>query len=768
MIKKIFGETEKKTGKGFQRYLYKIIVTNSILILIPISILGVFWFSMMSQQTEKKFQQQKTIQLNEITSGINQRIKTINLEVATEIREKKYSTYTYSGEYHTDLAMLTTRLSSMIQKYSLIDSVYFYDKTTGNIYNSKSGRYAFDAFYDTKWINEIDDDIYSVQKLPLRYAFDNQELLNKYNKLYCEFNKLVFSLVLKGRPDFYLVANISINKLYNDIADSYNLYDDSLEFFFLNTNGELLEGNCKYTEPEKLMSFLSNVAENEVAHTTYGNRIYFMKALDTGITCVLSYPINESYQESQYLGKYILMICIGLTIFLFIISIYMSVKMYQPINTLYTEVSKNTRNFQKDNIHNDIDLLIQVFTEMNTFNTSATLKLMQFDELSKAFNFRNLLENSQGKNDFMADNAHLFNENGNCFCEMLIIKFDISDMGMNSDEEMLFSLNLQEVLRTYLQSTMKGILTKVEGDNLILLYKEKEGESLVQTRTILTDTVINTTKENAYFAISQPFYTIDDVVPAYHVCRNLITNSYFFDWKNEIITQEYIETSIDNEVINNKLLNMNASFIRNIVSQNELEIEKMFNQLEAELRQIKNATQVKDIYNRIMIELDHEFHFSKLMEIGILQASYENKTLVDMMHYMKKLLNKVGRQYGNNDAKENNYCELAKTYLEQRYMNDMNITDTADHLDISYSYLSKIFRARTGVTLTDYLNNVRIEKSKEYLSNTFLTLTEISEKVGYNNVQSYQRFFKKYVNLTPGDYRKLHQNSADSSSPKYN
>lgn len=93
-------------------------------------------------------------------------------------------------------------------------------------------------------------------------------------------------------------------------------------------------------------------------------------------------------------------------------------------------------------------------------------------------------------------------------------------------------------------------------------------------------------------------------------------------------------------------------------------------------------------------------------------------------------------------------------------MKDMNITDTADFLNISYSYLSKIFRARTGVTLTDYLNNVRIEKSKEYLANTFMTLTEISEKVGYNNVQSYQRFFKKYINITPGDYRKLHQSSA--------
>jgi YesN/AraC family two-component response regulator len=85
----------------------------------------------------------------------------------------------------------------------------------------------------------------------------------------------------------------------------------------------------------------------------------------------------------------------------------------------------------------------------------------------------------------------------------------------------------------------------------------------------------------------------------------------------------------------------------------------------------------------------------------------------------------------------------------------MNITDVADYLDISYSYLSKIFRTIKGITLTDHLNKVRIEKSKEYLEKTFLTLNEIAEKVGYNNVQSYQRFFKKYMNITPGDYRRL-------------
>ncbi len=241
----------------------------------------------------------------------------------------------------------------------------------------------------------------------------------------------------------------------------------------------------------------------------------------------------------------------------------------------------------------------------------------------------------------------------------------------------------------------------------------------------------------------------------YQTGLEVIKNSYFFNWKNELATSKRIKKTMDSDEIYAMLLNINTSFIRSIVSQNEPETDRLFLELEEKLKKISNVSQVKDVYNRILVELDHEFHFTKLMENSLLDSLYEYKTLADMIYYSKELLMNISVQYKSNDAKENNYCEMAKQYLNEHYMNDMNITDTADYLNISYSYLSKIFRSRTGMTLTDYLNNIRIKKSKEYLTGTFLTLSEISEKVGYNNAQSYQRFFKKYVAMTPGEYRKI-------------
>lgn len=106
------------------------------------------------------------------------------------------------------------------------------------------------------------------------------------------------------------------------------------------------------------------------------------------------------------------------------------------------------------------------------------------------------------------------------------------------------------------------------------------------------------------------------------------------------------------------------------------------------------------------------------------------------------------------DENEADYCERARLFLETNYTTDFDIASVADELSVSYPYLSKIFKAEYGTTLSDYLNSYRIAKSCELLDYTKDTLETIAAAVGYNNSQSYQRFFKKYKGMTPTEYRK--------------
>ena len=64
-----------------------------------------------------------------------------------------------------------------------------------------------------------------------------------------------------------------------------------------------------------------------------------------------------------------------------------------------------------------------------------------------------------------------------------------------------------------------------------------------------------------------------------------------------------------------------------------------------------------------------------------------------------------------------------------------------------------MFKKETGQTFINYLNNYKIERSKDLLKNTNKTLLDISLEVGFNNQSYYSTIFKKYTNMTPQEYR---------------
>ncbi|NMA83414.1 MAG: helix-turn-helix transcriptional regulator [Epulopiscium sp.] len=82
-----------------------------------------------------------------------------------------------------------------------------------------------------------------------------------------------------------------------------------------------------------------------------------------------------------------------------------------------------------------------------------------------------------------------------------------------------------------------------------------------------------------------------------------------------------------------------------------------------------------------------------------------------------------------------------------------SVAEIAEQVGLNHIYLNRIFKLSTGKTLSEYLNIYRIEQSKDMLCNTNHSVAEISKLLGYNDVRSYIRFFKKFVGVTPGDYR---------------
>ncbi|TNJ67031.1 helix-turn-helix domain-containing protein [Paenibacillus hemerocallicola] len=103
--------------------------------------------------------------------------------------------------------------------------------------------------------------------------------------------------------------------------------------------------------------------------------------------------------------------------------------------------------------------------------------------------------------------------------------------------------------------------------------------------------------------------------------------------------------------------------------------------------------------------------------------------------------------------KSNSLVALIQDYVEDHYTSDLSLEKIADEMEISVKYASRVFKDKLGVNLTDYISRLRVAKAKELLSQTNMSIQDISENVGYFSRTTFLRTFKKLEGVSPQEFR---------------
>ncbi len=141
-----------------------------------------------------------------------------------------------------------------------------------------------------------------------------------------------------------------------------------------------------------------------------------------------------------------------------------------------------------------------------------------------------------------------------------------------------------------------------------------------------------------------------------------------------------------------------------------------------------------------------------LEESSLLQKNpYFTVDLHGSEYELHKLLYRVQAEL---ESLHNSEEDRIIRYIKENFSSFITLDGVADHFNMSRSYLSHYIKAKLGMTFTEYMNKLRLERAKKDLVVSEKHISEIATMLAFQTTSSFIRFFKKNEGCSPGQYRK--------------
>lgn len=159
-----------------------------------------------------------------------------------------------------------------------------------------------------------------------------------------------------------------------------------------------------------------------------------------------------------------------------------------------------------------------------------------------------------------------------------------------------------------------------------------------------------------------------------------------------------------------------------------------------------------------------EFDYArKAMRFGVLDyllKPIDKAQLYDLLHSVEESKQTAAAAVPDEvlpqppEGGEHYVVEQIKSILEQEYGLNFELERLAESVGMNASYISRLFRHKTGQTITDYLIGIRITEAKKMLlGHPDLKNYEIADRVGYSDPVYFNKLFKKMCGMTPKEYK---------------
>lgn len=322
---------------------------------------------------------------------------------------------------------------------------------------------------------------------------------------------------------------------------------------------------------------------------------------------------------------------------------------------------------------------------------------------------------------------------------------------------------LQSLQNNSKYSSGLKIYTITQSDKIILTINSKQQYKTNIVKEFFDDlkaTYLLSANSELICAYGKTYASIENLHDSFHQAFNVLTVKVIGESKNinydKAMNAKYVTSnySKDMEAKLIKLVKSNSSneavkdLVIEIINQNQN------GSLASDIRLESLFVQFIMTINRIMDEMDINSTDIFGKDINHYRIIDRYPTIEGKEEYILSAFDKLTTYIKS--IKTNKAFDIYQymlTHVAEHSHEDISLNDISYSLGLSSPYLSNVFKEFHNTNFLDYLNGYRIAKAKELLSDSNLSINDISVMVGYSNANTFIRVFKKSEGATPGQFR---------------
>ena len=284
--------------------------------------------------------------------------------------------------------------------------------------------------------------------------------------------------------------------------------------------------------------------------------------------------------------------------------------------------------------------------------------------------------------------------------------------------------------------------------------QKPDKEALIDTGKQLTQTFPG---QSAFFvAIGQTVTGYKQIYSSYSSAVILLQNSFFHEY-NSILIEENKDNTTSPVYTDpcGAFETMLSSLDADACETAADDIFHMFAKNQNLL-----PMQVKDVYYRLFMAIRQVYKEKNLSSLqdsknldSILATVQQCNTLTELHLLLKNNLQILFKNC-QQEKPVNSTILAIQDFVKHNYNNEsLSVKDISEAVFMSSSYVCTLFKNETGLTLNQYITDIRMEKARQLLADPSYKITDIASRTGYSDSNYFAKLFKKHVGLSPTEYR---------------